>query len=101
VNSRVRLPIEVSPREQLARALEHGFDVARAVPVGRAAHSLAVGLECWRKQRQVCRVVLPGAICHEVVVAVLTAGSEPVFCDVNPNDGLVQASRVGESSVAG
>jgi DegT/DnrJ/EryC1/StrS aminotransferase family len=93
VNSRVRLHIEDSPPEQLVRALEHRFGIARALPVGRAALGLAVVLECWRKQRQVCRVALPGAICHEVVVAVLAADCEPVFCDVDPTDGLVLESE--------
>ena len=32
---------------------------------------------------------LSGAVCHDVVVAVLAAGCEPVFCDVDVSDGLV------------
>jgi hypothetical protein len=89
----VRLPIEDAPPEQLTRALEHRFGIARAVAVGRAALGLTAVLECWRQRRQVCRVALPAAICHEVVVAVLVAGCEPLFCDVSPSDGLVLDSE--------
>lgn len=38
-------------------------------------------------------MALPSAVCHEVVVAVLAARCEPVFCDVDPSDGLVQDSE--------
>jgi hypothetical protein len=87
------LRIEEPFPEQLRRVLEHRFGVARAVQVGRAALGLEVVLRSWRKQRKVCRVALPGAICHEVVVAVLAADCEPIFCDVNPADGLVPESE--------
>jgi dTDP-4-amino-4,6-dideoxygalactose transaminase len=46
-------------------------------------------------------VALPGAICHEVVVAVLAAGCEPVFCDVNPADGLVEDSEWARARALG
>jgi dTDP-4-amino-4,6-dideoxygalactose transaminase len=38
-------------------------------------------------------VALPGAMCHDVVVAVLAAGCEPVFCDIDVVDGLVKESE--------
>src|SRR3984957_2867326 len=93
MNSKAPLSIEITACEQLAQALEQRFGVARAVPVGRAALGLMIVLECWRQRRRVCRVALPGAICQEVVVAVLAAGCEPVFCDVDPSDGLVRDSE--------
>jgi hypothetical protein len=71
------------------RLLESRFQVVRAVPVARAALGLIAMLRCWRGERAHCRVALPAAICHEVVVAVLEAGCEPLFCDVDPADGLV------------
>jgi hypothetical protein len=93
MSSKAPLSVEITPCEQLAHALEQRFGVARAVPVGRAALGLMIVLECWRQRRRVCRVALPGAICQEVVVAVLAAGCEPVFCDVDPSDGLVRDSE--------
>jgi dTDP-4-amino-4,6-dideoxygalactose transaminase len=87
------LSIEAPPRGALAGALERQFGVERAVPVGRAALGLSVVLDHWRERRGGCRVALPGAICHEVVVAVLAAKCEPIFCDVDPADGLVTESE--------
>jgi hypothetical protein len=89
VNSRAPLYTEASAAGELARVLERRFEVERAVPVSRAALGLSIVLEWWRETRGTCRVALPGAICHEVVVAVLAAGCEPIFCDVDPADGLV------------
>jgi dTDP-4-amino-4,6-dideoxygalactose transaminase len=74
---------------RLARLLESQFRVARALIVGRAALGLVAVLRAWRGDRPVCRVALPGAVCHEVVVAVFAAGCEPVFCDIIPETGLV------------
>lgn len=80
---------ELPPRGDLARLLESRYNIERAVPVSRAALGLRAVLEYWRERRGIGRVALPGAICHEVVVAVLAARCEPIFCDVDPADGLV------------
>ena len=75
------------------RLLEARFAVPKAIQAARGALGLAATLKCWRSGRGSCRVALPGAICYEVVVAVLAAGCEPIFCDVNPADGLVRHSE--------
>jgi hypothetical protein len=75
------------------RFLEARFSVPRAIPASRAALGLVAVLKCWRRRRGTCRVALPGAICHEVVLAVLAAGCEPVFCDVDVADGLVKETE--------
>lgn len=69
--------------------LEHWFGVERAVLVGRAALGLRTALRVWRAARSKYRVAIPGAICHEVLLAVLAADCEPIFCDVDVADGLV------------
>lgn len=74
---------------ELAGALEARFNVAHAIPVSRAALGLVAVLRCWRQAHAACGVAVGGAVCHEVVLAVLAAGCEPVFCDVEPLDGLV------------
>ena len=77
----------------LMNALEEMFSVPRAVPVSRAALGLFAVLKGWRGKQEICRVALPAAICHEVVVAVIAAGCDPIFCDVSPSDGLVVDSE--------
>jgi len=72
------------------RLLENRFQVRRAIRVPRAALGLSAVLRCWRGTRADCRVALPAAVCHEVVVAVLASGCQPIFCDVNPASGLVE-----------
>jgi hypothetical protein len=69
--------------------LEEWFRVERAVLVGRAALGLRAALGVWYARRPGSRVALPGAICPEVLLAVLAAGCEPIFCDVDVADGLV------------
>ena len=59
------------------------------MPVSRAALGLRVLLEQWREEHGAARVALSAAVCHEVVLAVLAAGCEILFCDVDPGDGLV------------
>lgn len=83
------MSVSASASDKLMRALEARFSVPRAIPASRAALGVLAVLQCWRRQRDGCRVALPGAICHEVVLAVLAAGCEPVFCDVDVADGLV------------
>jgi dTDP-4-amino-4,6-dideoxygalactose transaminase len=72
----------------LSGRLEQWFQAGRALPVGRAALGLLAVLLAWRADRPRCRVAIPGAVCHEVLLAVLTADCEPVFCDVDVADGL-------------
>jgi hypothetical protein len=78
---------------ELATRLERCFAVERAILVGRAARGLLAVLRVWRVNGPKCRVAISGAICHEVLLAILTAGCEPVFCDVDVADGLVPDSE--------
>ena len=64
-----------------------------ALLAGRAALGLSVLLECWKERRGTCRVALPAAVCHEVALAVLAAGCDPIFCDIDPMDGLVHEAE--------
>jgi DegT/DnrJ/EryC1/StrS aminotransferase family len=84
------LSAEGAPVGELSRVLERQFAVERAILAGRAALGLSTLLECRRERLGVCRVALPAAICHEVVLSVVAAGCEPIFCDVDPLDGLVK-----------
>lgn len=77
----------------LSGRLEEWFQVERAVLVGRAALGLLAALRVWRAARRICRVAIPGAICQEVLLAVLMADCDPIFCDVNVADGLVPDSE--------
>lgn len=88
-------------RDRLSRALARQFGVEQVVSASRAALGLSVLLECWRKGRGACRVALPAAICHEVVVAVLAAGCEALFCDVDPADGLVTETEWSRARALG
>lgn len=84
---------EGPPAGGLAHVLEHRFKIERVLLAGRAALGLSALLECWRGRREFCRVALPAAICHEVVLSVIAAGCDPIFCDVDPLDGLVKESE--------
>lgn len=74
---------------RLMRKLEVRFGLARAIPAPRAALGLLAVLQLWRNGRSDCKVALPSALCHEVVLAVLAAGCQPVFCDVDADCGLI------------
>jgi hypothetical protein len=87
------LSTEGLPGGALSRALERQFTVEYVISVSRAALGLSVVLECWRERGGTGRVALPAAICHEVVVSVMAAGCVPIFCDVDPLDGLVKESE--------
>jgi hypothetical protein len=90
---RAPLSAEGAPAGELSRLLERQFAVERAILAGRAALGLSALLECRRERRRICRVALPAAICQEVVLSVAAAGCEPIFCDVDPLDGLVKESE--------
>jgi len=77
----------------LSAKLEQWFQVSRAVLAGRAALGLLAVLSVWRSGRPNCRVAISGAICQEVLLAVLAADCEPVFCDVDVANGLVPDSE--------
>ncbi len=89
------------PMTGLSRRLEQWFRVERAILVGRAANGLVAALLAWRSGRANCRVAMPGAICHEVLLAVLTAGCQPVFCDVEVATGLAPNSEWARARAGG
>jgi hypothetical protein len=80
-------------KNALTQALMQRFGGMHVVPVSRAALGLRVLLEQWRERHGASRVALSAAVCHEVVLAVLAAGCEIHFCDVDPVDGLVTESE--------
>jgi len=88
-NSRRHLSHSTAATSALSAKLEQMFPGERAILVGRAAFGLVAALTAWRGGRPNCRVAMPAAICHEVLLAVLAAGCEPVFCDIDVADGLV------------
>ena len=73
------------------------YAVPSAIIVGRAALGLYATLRWWCLNRGrnsgTCGVAVPGAICHDVVVAILAAGCKPVFCDIDIANGLVKDSE--------
>lgn len=87
--------------DELSRLLARQFAAERVVSASRAALGLAVLLECWRKRHGVCRVALPAAVCHEVALSVVAAGCEPVFCDVDPANGLVTQAEWSRARALG
>lgn len=60
------------------------------VPVSRASLGLVAVLRNWKENFSGYLVAIPGAICHDVVAAVLEAGCYPFFCDVDPCTGIVK-----------
>jgi hypothetical protein len=86
---------------RLSGKLEQWFQVNRAILVGRAALGLLAVLGVWRAGRPKCRVAMSGAICQEVLLAVLVAGCEPIFCDVDVADGLVPDSEWARARALG
>jgi len=75
--------------QKLYRRLEVDFNVERAVPVARAALGLMLVLRVWVEQGNAPLVALSANVCHDVVAAVLGAGCEPVFCDIDLCDAVV------------
>jgi hypothetical protein len=58
-------------------------------------------LRCWLGAGNAGRVALPASVCHDVVAAVLGAGCEPVFCDIDPIDGNVLEQEWARARAAG
>jgi hypothetical protein len=87
--------------QQLYRRLESDFNSARALPVARAALALMAVLRCWVDAGNPGRVALSASVCHDVVAAVLGAGCEPFFCDIDPADGNVIDQEWARARAAG
>lgn len=87
--------------QQLYRRLENDFDCARAIPAARAALGLMAVLRCWVDMGNVARIALSANVCHDIVAAVIGAGCEPVFCDIDPADGSVLDQEWARARAAG
>lgn len=87
--------------QQLYRRLENDFHSARALPAARAALGLMAVLRCWMGAGNAGRVALSASVCHDVVAAVLNAGCEPVFCDIDPTNGNVLEQEWARARAAG
>ncbi|MCK9389363.1 MAG: DegT/DnrJ/EryC1/StrS family aminotransferase [Sulfuritalea sp.] len=87
--------------QQLYRRLESDFNSACALPVARAALGLMAVLRCWVDAGNAGRVALSANVCHDVVAAILGAGCEPVFCDIDPADGNVLEQEWGRARAVG
>lgn len=60
-----------------------------AVMVGRAASGLSSLLSIWKEQGVRQKIALPSLLCQSPLAAVLHAGWEPVFCDIDADTGNV------------
>lgn len=66
---------------------------AVAVAVGRAAWGLYILLSIIKKKYSSNRIAIPSFLCQSPLAAVLMAGWEPVFCDVDINTGNVSVAE--------
>ncbi|MCX7180807.1 MAG: DegT/DnrJ/EryC1/StrS family aminotransferase [Proteobacteria bacterium] len=85
----------------LYRRLEDDFNVARAIPVARAALGLMTVLGVWIEAGHAPRVALCANVCHDVVAAVLGASCTPVFLDIDPVTGMVPDQEWARARAAG
>ena len=93
--------MSVNQNTRLYRKLERDFNVAQAVPVARAALGLMAVLRTWVSSGNSSRVALPANVCHDVIAAILGAGCEPFFCDIDLLDGNVKSSEWARAKSAG
>jgi len=74
--------------------LQEIFDGSHAVPVGRAAWGIAVLLKVLNQRVQDQKIALPSFLCQSPLAAVLLAGWQPHFCDIDPKTGLVSLAEI-------
>lgn len=60
-----------------------------AIAVGRAAWGLFVILSIWKVTCKSQKIALPSFVCQSVLAAILLAGWEPEFCDIDLTTGNV------------
>lgn len=68
-------------------ALRRFLEVEHVELVGRAALGIHAALLAWPDDGA---VAMPASVCQDVLAAVLCAGRIPLFCDTDPDTGLVQ-----------
>jgi dTDP-4-amino-4,6-dideoxygalactose transaminase len=71
-------------------SLKDFFGLDYVVPLGRAALGIYAALKAWGGSGP---VALQATVCHDVIAAVLMAGRQPFFCDVDPNTGVTPATE--------
>jgi dTDP-4-amino-4,6-dideoxygalactose transaminase len=86
---------------RLRQRLETLFEVDHVLPVPRAALGLEATLRAWAALGAARYVAVPAIICHDVLAAVLEAGFSPVFLDVDPADGNIEAGEWARAREAG
>ena len=58
-------------------------DRTYAISLGRAALGLKLLLEAWKVEGKYQKIALPSFLCQSPLAAILAAGWEPVFCDID------------------
>lgn len=79
-------------------ALQGYFGVEHIVPSGRGSLGITAALRAWGGKGD---VAVPAAVCQDVIAAILLAGRQPVFCDVDPATGVVPAAEWARARLAG
>ncbi|WP_090130110.1 DegT/DnrJ/EryC1/StrS family aminotransferase [Limnohabitans sp. Rim11] len=85
----------------LYRKLERDFNAPYSMPVSRAALGLMAVLRTWVSLGNVGRVALSANVCHDVIAAIIGAGCEPFFCDIDLLDGNVLESEWARAQISG
>lgn len=84
--------------DPLIPALQAFFGLEHIVPAGRGSLGIYAALRAWSRQGP---VAVPAAVCQDVIAAILMAGRQPLFCDVDPATGLTPASEWQRARAAG
>lgn len=84
--------------DPLIPALQTFFGVEYIVPAGRGSLGIYAALRAWGGHGP---VAVPAAVCQDVIAAILMAGRNPFFCDVDPATGLTPAREWQRARAAG
>lgn len=74
----------------LINSLQKFLGIGNIVPIGRGSLGIYAALRVWRNTGI---VAVPSAVCQDVIAAILMAGWQPFFCDVDPDTGLTKESE--------
>lgn len=94
--------VAINHTERLEHRVAELAGRSEAVAVGRAAWGLYTLLSIWKKGNLPQKIALPSFLCQSPLAAVLLAGWEPEFCDVELETGnvsVVEWQRVIDSGV--
>lgn len=72
-----------------------------AIAVGRAAWGLFSLLSIWKRGNKSQRIALPSFLCQSPLAAILLAGWQPEFCDVDLETGNVSVAEWGRAIDSG